>query len=369
MMSTTNAAQSMIASGEALDGLLDRWRGDRVIAVDTEADSLHSYREKLCLVQLSTGSDMALVDPLAGHSIQPLLDFLGEREIILHGASYDLRMLLSAGDFRPVHVFDTMLAARLTGRGEFSLAALVAEFHQVELTKASRKADWGKRPLSPAMAEYALNDVRYLHALRDEFLRQLDALGRMDWLHQCCEREIRSAMEPSRVEENTREAWRVKGAFRLDDRASAVLRALWHWRNAEAESRDVPVFKIMRNEDLLMASESFAATGRFEARSLRGGRRERFLAAARKALALDASELPARPKTRRREKTPGFDERFERLRALRDSHAKALGLDPSFIAPRSLLEHLSGSPEQRQAARERLLPWQLELISGAIPDD
>lgn len=363
---TANSA-TMIVDASSLADLLARWSAEPVIAIDTEADSLHSYREKLCLIQAAAAGENLLIDPLAGFSLQPLLDFLAERTIILHGANYDLRMLMSVGKFVPKSVFDTMLAARLTGRTAFSYAALVQEFEGIELPKASRKADWGQRPLTDQMIAYALSDTRYLTSIKTRLEDELAQLDRLDWLHQLCRREIDSALAP-RIEAD-REAWRIKGAFRLDDRASAILRELWAWRDAEAARRDVPAFKVMRNEDLLDASEKSAALGSpVPPHYLRGGRLDAFLTAARRGLAVPEADLPERPKTERRPKTPGFDERVDALRKLRDAHARALRIEPSFIASRQVLEWLSGEPAQRAAALEHLLPWQFNLIRDAIPD-
>lgn len=356
----------MIADAASLESLIQRWNSQQVIAIDTEADSLHSYREKLCLIQAGVGGENLLIDPLAGFSLQPLLDFLAQRTIILHGASYDLRMLMTVGTFRPSQVFDTMLAARLTGRSKFSYAALVEEFAGIKLPKASRKADWGQRPLTAQMEAYALNDTRYLEEIKSRLEAELVALERLSWLEQLCQREIELALAPR--QQSDREVWRIKGAFRLDDRASAILRELWAWRNDLAAQRNLPAFKTMRNEDLLDFSEKSASEGRPVApHYLQGARLEGFCAAVQRGLAVPETELPSRPKAVRREKTPGFEQRVETLRKLRDSHAQALGIEPSFIASRQILEGLSGDSEQSEAARARLLPWQLQLIQDAIP--
>src|ERR1700720_381326 len=134
---------------------------DRV-AIDTEADSLHCYREKLCLIQISSGECDYIVDPLANVDLEPLRHALAEKEMVLHGADYDLRLLRRDLNFVPRKVFDTVIAARLIGIREFSLAALVKKYFGVELTKGSQKENWAQRPLPARMAEYAINDTHYL---------------------------------------------------------------------------------------------------------------------------------------------------------------------------------------------------------------
>ncbi len=228
---------------------------DRV-AIDIEADSLHSYREKLCLLQISApavagivdaGSDLEtasgnrdhppsprgygvtnrsrlqhdfIVDPLAGVDLEPLRQVLEPREIVLHGADYDLRMLRRGLNFTAHRIFDTLIAARLLGIREFSLAALLKRYFGLELPKGSQKANWAKRPLPARMAEYAINDVRYLLPLAEKLEAELDRLQRRDWLRQSCERAIEQAAV-ARVR-NQDELWRVRGTGPLHGRPAAV---------------------------------------------------------------------------------------------------------------------------------------------------
>src|SRR6266851_10204803 len=97
------------------------------VALDTEADSLHAYPEKVCLIQISTVAGDVLVDPLAGVNLDALLDSLSGHELIMHGADYDLRLLRKHHEFVPGAVFDTMLAARLLGLRQFGLVNLAEE--------------------------------------------------------------------------------------------------------------------------------------------------------------------------------------------------------------------------------------------------
>src|SRR5262249_31916638 len=160
---------NLVATDAQLTELLSQIEIADRIALDTEADSLHSYREKLCLLQISVpasvdahGCQDFILDPLAGLDLQPLRRALESREIVLHGADYDLRMLRRGLNFAAGRIFDTVIAARLLGIREFSLGALVKRFFDVELQKHSQKANWAIRPLPPRMMKYALDDVHYL---------------------------------------------------------------------------------------------------------------------------------------------------------------------------------------------------------------
>ena len=147
-------------TADALDGALPHLASHARIAVDTEADSLHCYFEKLCLIQVSVPGYDCLIDPLAGFPLDPLFAACDGKEIILHGADYDLRLMRRVGYPGPTRVFDTMIGARLCGIPEFSLAALIKKYFDVQVTKASQKANWARRPLSQQMADYAINDTR-----------------------------------------------------------------------------------------------------------------------------------------------------------------------------------------------------------------
>ena len=146
----------MIDTEAKLAEFLDRLKRGSWVAVDTEADSLHAYPEKVCLIQISTISGDDLIDPLAPINLDPLLDALVGHELIMHGADYDLRLLRKHHEFVPTAIFDTMLAARLLGLRQFGLSNLVEHFLSVKLEKGAQKADWAVRPLTERMERYKI---------------------------------------------------------------------------------------------------------------------------------------------------------------------------------------------------------------------
>jgi ribonuclease D len=348
-------SEPLVTTAEALAGTLGLMAPFDRVAIDTEADSLHSYFEKLCLIQISIPGRDFLVDPLADVPLSPLFDSLETRELVIHGADFDLRLLRRAGQRTVGRVFDTMIAARLTGRLEFSYSALVTERFGVVLTKSSQKANWGLRPLPAKMADYAVNDTHYLLPLAEILEAELRALGRWGWLREFCERvAAASAITRERDLDN---AWRVAGSADLDRRGAAILRALWHWREGEAKKVDRPAFHILRSEELVESAARFLNGDSIGFRHLSGGRRKRFFAAADAALALPESEWPIRPFRPRLRPTPEEEERFRALKTRRDAVAAELRLDPSLIASKAALEALAGNRDEG-----RLLPWQLELL-------
>ena len=355
---------SLIATDAQLTGLLKKIRIVDRIALDTEADSLHSYREKLCLLQINVpaannvcGYGDFIVDPLAGIDLEPLREALGPKEIVLHGADYDLRMLRRGLNFIAHKIFDTTIAARLLGIREFSLAALVKRYFGLELPKGSQKANWAKRPLPARMAEYALNDVHHLLPLAEKLEADLDRHQRRDWLRQSCERAIEQAAVARPRNED--ELWRVPGSGALRGRAAAVLRALWQWREREAEMVDRPPFHILQNEKLLNAAVSFDSGSVPDYKHFSHRRRQAFREAACSALQAPESDWPVLRRRFGTRPTAETVRRTEELRRRRDKSAEDLGLEPSFITPRATLEAIAADHTR---AASLLIPWQRELL-------
>jgi ribonuclease D len=360
--------RSLIAGAAELEGLIRRIETVDRVAVDTEADSLHSYREKLCLLQISlpavAGIDDAgldrydfIVDPLADIDLASLRAALAQKEIVLHGADYDLRLLRRDLHFSTRRIFDTVLGARLLGIREFGLAALVERYFGVQLGKHSQKANWGRRPLLEKMLAYAINDVHYLLPLADRLEGKLREHGRIDWLWQSCQRAIEQAAV-DRVRDAD-ELWRIRGSAHLRGRAAAVLRELWLWREKEAKTADRPPFHILQNDELLDAATQLASGKMPDYRHFSTRRRRAFQEAAQRALELPESEWPVLP--RRFGKRPKREtiRRAEELWHRRDQAARELGLEPSFITSRSALLAIASDPTR---AESLLVPWQRQLL-------
>jgi ribonuclease D len=347
----------MIRTDAQLKELLPKIAAVDRVAVDTEADSLHCYFEKLCLIQISVPGDDYLVDPLTDLELGPLADALTPKEIVLQGADFDLRLLRRSLGFVATRVFDTVIAARLLGMRSFSLAALVEKFFGVTLVKGSQKANWARRPLPHHMAEYAMNDTHYLLPLAEKLEAGLCERGRMEWFRQSCARALEQASVQR--ERDDEEAWRITGAGKLTGLASAVLRELWNWRDKEAQATDKPAFHILQNHLLIRAAEQFAAGEAPDFRHFSPRRREGFREAAERALRLPESEWPTRPKRRGTRPTREMERAAEELRRRRDAVADVHGLEPSLIAPRGALDALVADESRTESL---LVPWQRDLL-------
>lgn len=324
-----------------------------VCAIDTEADSLHRYRESLCLVQFAFKSDLFLIDPLKIGELGPLSSFLQRSVVWMHGADYDMTMLRRQFGSIPETVYDTQIGARLLGARKFGLADLVSHYFGIELSKSSQKADWGKRPLSEKMIEYALNDVRYLLPMGERIVDDLKQRGRLDWFEESCVAARRKVLER---DESRDEAWRIQGSGRLDRRGLAFLRAVWQWRDAEAEAWDRPSFMVATNRLLIEWSICLSEGGELNLPPyFRPDRVRRLREALAAVESLPESGYPERPKGIRRRRDSGFDRRLDDLLKVRDEVSRELDIDGSLIAARAVLECIAA---EEPGAEALLLEWQ-----------
>lgn len=350
----------MIDSEEKLAAILPVVRAAEWIAVDTEADSLHAYPEKVCLIQISTVAGDRLIDPLAGINIDPLLDALGAHRLIMHGADYDLRLLRKHHEFVPGAIFDTMLAARLLGDRQFGLGSLVERHLGVKLEKGSQRANWARRPLTERMERYARDDTRYLKPLSDKLRLELQRRGRLAWHEEACARLID---ESTRVQPTDLDSvWRVKGSHALSRPALAVLRELWHWREAEALAANRPPFFILSHDLLVDLAAAAAAHRPIEPllpRFLSDRRRAGLKHAVQAGLSLSADKHPEFPRRGGRRPSEAERRRYHELERRRDARAHDLGIDPTLIASRATLGELAR--DWTQHAPE-LMSWQRELL-------
>jgi ribonuclease D len=234
---------ALVADRPGLERLLEVLRAEAVVALDSESNSFHAYRERVCLLQVSTRGGDWVIDPLAV-DVRPLGQVLCDgRETVLHGADYDVRCLSREYGWRFPRLFDTMVAARRLGAPGLGLSALVEAHFGVRLSKAHQRSDWGRRPLTREQIAYAALDTHYLLPLRDRLAGQIEARG----LEAAAREEFSrvAGVEP-RERVFDPEGWRrLRGARALEPAGAAVLRALWVAREAKASELDRPPFKVL----------------------------------------------------------------------------------------------------------------------------
>jgi len=350
----------VIDTERKLEALLPVLRAATWVAVDTEADSLHAYPEKVCLIQISTVSGDELVDPLACLNLDPLLDALSGHELIMHGADYDLRLLRKHHEFVPSTIFDTMLAARLLGVRQFGLGHLVEKYLGVKLEKGPQKANWALRPLTERMERYARNDTRYLKPLADRLQSELQASGRLAWQQESCARLIQDSTTQRPADMDA--IWRIKGSHQLEPSALAILRELWQWREKEAVAANKPPFFVMSHEALVKIAAAAALAQPIESflpRHISERRRGGLMKTIAHGRRLSPERHPKILRHITRRPSEGERRRFADLQKRRDAHAAALGIDPTLIASRAMLSDLAHDWDKHA---HELMAWQRDLL-------
>lgn len=369
------ASYAYVRDPAALEELIRSIEGGGRVAIDIEADSLYSYFEKVCLIQLTVRGRHFVLDPLAELDLTGFIEALAERPLIFHGGNYDLRMMRSLEGFRPRgEVFDTMIAAQLLGFEQIGLASLVEKFFGIAMTKDSQKSDWSRRPLSDKQLRYAVNDTRYLEDLAERMHEELARRGRVEWQRESCRAMVDAAARHR--PDDTADAWRIKGAGRLTPRQLAYLRELWRWRDMRARRADRPTFKVLGNRQLLELVQWVEANpdepldqGPKLPRNFVGSWRRTLEKAIAGAAALTPEEWPGRVGAVRVHPPP-MD--LKLLDALREEYARIareLEVAPSTLAPKAALEAMV---QQRPRSLQEvmagcgLLRWQAEFARPAL---
>lgn len=333
-------------------------------SIDTEADSMHSYETKLCLIQFSLTDCLAIIDPLS-MSVEDLgvfTRFVDRFDVVwMHGGDYDISLFRKTFDWAPASIFDTQIAARMIGVKKFGLANLLEAEYGVKVSKQSQKADWSRRPLSDKMLAYAYDDVRYLLDLGSKYVERLQTLGRYDWFAESCDFARTSVF--NRDERSEDDAWKITGWGKHSRKGLNYLKTLWYWRDEECRRLDRPAFKFLSNNEILrMAKLLEEGSDPAPPHYLRAGAVGRLKGAVSAANKVPSSGYPEKKK-RGTGKRLNIDEtKFENLRRHRDQVAAALDIEPTLISTRGTLERLAARNLEAEEKSELLMTWQRDLM-------
>ena len=357
-----------ISTYEDLSALCARARGFSAVAIDTEFLRERTYHAKLCLVQVATPDECAVIDPLAIDDLSPLADLMADVDTlkVFHACSQDMEVLNHALGVCPAPIFDTQVAAGFLGeRAQCSYHNLVHSFCGVSLPKTESLTDWSRRPLSPQQIEYAVDDVRYLIDAYRTIESKLHSLGRTAWVSD----EIRPLADPAHYRTDPRAAFkRVKRVNACTRRQLAVARELAAWREQRAETRDVPRKWVMSDEVLLALCKRAPKTVE-DFRAVRGTEQ---LSARDVEVALDAIARGRRcpadnlPSVGRAHRTPApeLESVIDLMYALIRLVSERSGVATSLIISRDGLLDYIDRPE-RSPLREG---WRFELVGTLIDD-
>jgi ribonuclease D len=288
---------TLLTTTEALAELCDELAKEPFVALDTEFMRDRTYFPKLCLVQVAGAARHAAIDPLAqGLDLAPLLALMADPAVlkVFHAARQDIEIFYHLTGKVPAPLFDTQLAAMVCGYGEeVGYETLVARLTKARIDKSSRFTDWSRRPLTKQQLDYALADVIHLRVVYQRLEAQLRQSGRSEWVAQ----ELADLTDPRTYEQPPDEAWRRIKVRSREPRFLAIVQALAAWREREAQRRDLPRNRVLR-DDLLLELAASRPRAPDDIAKLRRISLDRTSAAAvvaavRSALELPEAELPA----------------------------------------------------------------------------
>ncbi|MGE7470143.1 ribonuclease D [Bosea sp. NPDC003192] len=354
---------NLISTTEELASACSRLATHPFVTVDTEFLRETTYYPKLCLIQMASPDEAVMVDPLAeGLDLAPFMALMTDQNVVkvFHAARQDLEIVWMLGRVLPTPLFDTQVAAMVCGYGDsVGYEQLVNDLAKARIDKSSRFTDWSRRPLSEAQLVYAESDVTHLRDIYLALQADLAASGRESWVAE----EMAVLNSPGTYEVKPENAWqRLKGRLRKP-KELAVLMELAAWREREAQHRDVPRQRVLKDDALMdivqRAPRSADALGELRSvpngfeRSRAGGE---VLAAVERALAIDPRNLPRLERERGR---PGNGAVLDLLKVLLKATADAERVAPKIIASSDDLEEIASNDEADVPA---LHGWRREIF-------
>lgn len=342
------SAPTLVTEPAGLEAMVARLSMEPRIAVDTEADSLYSYYEKVCLIQFSIPGSDYILDTLALKEIAPLSAIFADPniEIVFHASEYDIMSLKRDYQFTFNNIFDTMVAARTLGWKQVGLGAILEQRFGVKLDKRFQRADWGKRPLTRELVEYARDDTFYLLALHDLQLAQLERVGRLIEAREEFARLTRAEFSEREFDPNR--YYTLPGARELDPVGLGALRELYEFREKQARKEDRPPFKIISNATLVRLAHLRPKT--VDELAVMPGIGEWFVRrhgrAALQAIERGRNQPQLRPPRQAGPRAGALSdnatrERYARLKEWRKQRAEARGVEPDVIVSNDALVELA----------------------------
>ena len=374
----------LITDEAGLARLVEALAAEPAVAVDTESNSMHAYREQVCLIQFSTPATDFIVDPLKVTDLSAFKPLFANpaQQKIFHAAEYDIICMRRDYGFEFVNIFDTMSAARTLGWPQVGLAAILDTQFGVKMNKKHQRADWKRRPLSADQLDYARMDTHYLVALRDRQIEALTETGRMEEAQEEFARLadlgkpdpwiVRDASPAADFPPSASPTafWRVKGARDLNPAQAAILQAVFAYREQQAERIDKPPFMVM-GEAVLMELAKRAPRSAEELKAVPGMSPDTIRRHGQGVLQAIEQGLAAPPQRRPavERESDEIQERYDRLHTWRKEKAKARGVESDVILPRTALWDLARRPPRTRDDLAQIAdfgPWRREAYGAEI---
>jgi ribonuclease D len=339
------------------------------VSVDTESNSLHAYREQVCLVQFSTPTTDYILDPFVFEDLSALGPLFSDPKIekIFHAAEYDLICLKRDFDFEFANLFDTMYAARVLGYPFVGLDNMLSEKLDIKVDKRHQKADWAARPLTPSQIDYARFYTHYLIKLRDILEKELEEKGRLQLAREDFSRACK--VEQPREKVNGASWRRFSSRKDVSIRELTILSELCNFRDQVAEHMDRPPFKVVDDDTLLAIARNIpekdvdlSAMGLSPKQIRLWG--DEIIAAVKRGM-----EAPLVIREQARRPSDAMLRRLEKLKHWRKTQAKVLGVESDVVLPKVYLNSLAEHPPKNIDELRSLLvdsPWRFQQYSAQL---
>ncbi|THB72763.1 MAG: ribonuclease D [Desulfobacteraceae bacterium] len=352
--------------------MLDR----TIVGVDLEADSMHCFREKVCLIQIADEQEAYVVDPLSLSDFSPFKTLMETPSVtkVFHGSDFDIRSLDRDFNIRVNGLFDTEIACRFLGVRQRGLGTLLEEYFNVQTDKKYQRYDWSKRPLNDEMIDYSRTDVAHLVDLAGKLTRGLNSKQRTEWAKEEFEIQSRVRYECNHTLPLFK---KFKGAGRMDNRSLAVLENLLKLRLDIAKKKDVPLFKVFGTDAIkqMVVDKPKTMAALKQSRALSKKQMNMYagkcLEAIGSALVLSSKDLPSYPKFRKPRLSRDHEEMVKALKQLRDRESERVDIEPGFLLNNATITALVlAGPENTEALGrlEGMRNWQVQAIGQEILD-
>jgi ribonuclease D len=329
---------SLITTTSDLSAFCKAVSQDVFITVDTEFLRETTYYPKLCLIQIAGATVSALIDPLAdGLDLKPFFDLMANTAVlkVFHAASQDIEILVNLADLVPKPVFDSQIAAMVCGFGDqVGYEAIVRKLVGAQIDKSSQFTDWSRRPLTHKQLAYALSDVTHLRVVYEKLKAQIDAENRGTWL----EGELAELADATNYRVDPENSWRRIKARIQSKKQQATLMAVAAWREREAQSKNVPRGRILKDDAVAeiaiqvpQSKEALQQLRLLPRGSADSSIGKGILAAVAEGLARDASTIPA-PKGRGEEMSASQEAAAEVLKLALKIVSEREGIAPKLLA-------------------------------------
>ncbi len=359
----------LITSSQTWEECLEHLKVEHRFAIDLEANSMYAYRERVCLIQISTATADFIIDPLVSLDLSGLGALLADPTIekVFHAAEYDLILLKKDYGWELQNLFDTMWAARILGYARCGLASLLEDLYQVRLDKRFQKSNWCERPLHASQLNYAQLDTHYLLRLRDFLAAELHQKGYTPEAQETFAEQCQ--VQPNPTEFDPDSFWAINGIHELSAQAQAIVRALHIYRNQEAQKRDQPLFKIFSDKTLIELATQTPKTLQ-QMQQIHGMSPGQVRRYGHHILPLFTNHYePPTPPKRNKRPSDAVLNRYDKLHNWRKKRAMARGVESDVIVSRDALWAIAeANPKTlpELSAINALGPWRYQTYGKEI---